>query len=254
MKLYRSLVYRELRLTRKRGLLMLILYLLLALLMLLPIFFGFFSMVVESEDSPKDIIPIFVVTIALTGGILAGTNNGVQKADISSGWKRYSFILPPNAKQQSFSDLLTKLCYIVLFGFLSAAFALTYTAIADYNNLAIMLNVYLGAVCAVMLVDIAYSYIIMFAKSKKDLGVIGVAAFLGAGLVIKVVDLFTLLKDDNAAEQPAEDGAMISEEAINRFEAVLCSGKTTLCLAAAFAVICVLFFFVMWRSHERREP
>ena len=88
MKLYRSLVYRELRLTRKRGLLMLIMFLLLALLMISPIFFGFFSMVVEGEDSPKDIIPIFVVTVALTGGILAGTNNGVQKADISSGWKR----------------------------------------------------------------------------------------------------------------------------------------------------------------------
>lgn len=258
MKLYRSLVYRELRLTRKRGLLMLIMFLLLALLMISPIFFGFFSMVVEGEDSPNDIIPIFVVTVALTGGILAGTNNGVQKADISSGWKRYSFILPPNAKQQAFSDLLTKLCYIVLFGFLSATFALTYTAIADYNNLAIMLNVYLGAVCAVMLVDIAYSYIIMFAKSKKDLGVIGVAAFLGAGLIIKIVDLFSsgtnLLNDNNLAEQPAEGGAMISEEAINRFEAVLCSGKTTLCLAAAFAVICALYFLVMWRSHERREP
>ena len=98
----------------------------------------------------------------------------------------------------------------------------------------------------------------MFAKSKKDLGVIGVAAFLGAGLIIKVVDLFTagkdLLKGDNAAEQPAEGGTLISDEAFNRFVTALGSGKTTLCILVAFAVICVLFFLVMWRSHERREP
>lgn len=169
MKMYSSLVYRELKLTRKRGLLMLILFLLLALLMISPIFFGFFSIPAEGEDSPKDVIPIFVVTVALTGGILAGTNNGVQKADISSGWKRYSFILPPTARQQALSDLLTKLCYVLLFGFLSAAFAFTYTTIADYNNIAVMLNVYFGAVCATMLVDLAYSYIMMYANVKYPL-------------------------------------------------------------------------------------
>ena len=58
----------------------------------------------------------------------------------------------------------------------------------------------------------------------------------------------------NKPEQSADSGALISDEAFSRFEALLLSGKTTLCLAAAFAVICVLFFLVMWRSHERREP
>ena len=40
MKLYTSLIYRELKLTRKRFLLMLILFLLLAALMLTPIIIG----------------------------------------------------------------------------------------------------------------------------------------------------------------------------------------------------------------------
>ena len=114
-----------------------------------------------------------------------------------------------------------------------------------------MLNVYFGAVCATMLVDLAYSYIMMFANDKDQMKLIGILAFVGAGAIFKVFGLFPGF---NKTEQTAEDGAMISEEAINRLEAVLCSGKTTLCLAAAFAVICVLFFLVMWRSHERREP
>ena len=258
MKLYRSLVYRELKLTRKRFLLMLILFLLLALFMLTPVILGGFSEPAEGEDSPVEMILLFVGTVALAGGFMAGTNNGLQKADISTGWKRYSFILPPTAKQQALSDLLVKLCYILLFGLLSAAFAMIYSIMGDYNAFGLMLNIYLGAVCVVMLIDVVYSYIIMFAKTKNDLAVIGVVAFLGAGLIIKVVDLFSagqnLLKDDNATEQPAEGGALISDEAFNRFVTALGSGKTTLCVVTAFAVICVLFFLVMWRSHERREP
>jgi hypothetical protein len=251
MKLYRSLVYRELKLTRKRFLLMLILFLLLALLMLTPIMLDGFSAPAEGEESPVETILLLVGTVTLTGGFLAGTNNGLQKADISAGWKRYSFILPPTARQQALSDLLTKLCYILFFGLLSAAFAWIYSAAADYNSFGIMVNIYLGAVCAVMLIDIAYSYIMMFANDKKQLRIFGVIAFFGAGIILRAVGLFT---DGKPAEQSAEDGVLISEEAFNSFFAALSSGKTTLCAAAAFAVICALYFLVMWRSHERREP
>ncbi len=251
MKLYRSLIYRELKLTRKRCILMLILFLLLSLLMLTPIMFGGFSAPAEGEDAPVEMILLFVGTVALTGGFMAGTNNGLQKADISAGWKRYSFVLPPTAKQQALSDLLTKLCYILFFGLLSAAFAWVYTIAADYNAFGIMLNIYLGAVCAVMLIDAAYSYIIMFAKTKKDLGIIGIIAFFGAGIILKVIGLFINV---DSPGQPAGDGDLISDEAFSRFVTALSSGKTTLCIFAAFAVICAFFFLVMWRSRERREP
>ena len=256
MKLYRSLMFRELMLTRKRFILMLILFLLLALLMMTPLILVFIFKPVEGEESPLEMIPLFVGIVALTGGFMAGTNNGLQKADISSGWKRYSFVLPPTAKQQALSDLLTKLCYILFFGLLSWAFEFVYTAAADYFKFGIMLyiymlNIYLGAVCAVMLVDIAYSYIMMFAKDKTQLKLISVLAFVGVGFVFRIFGLFPGM---NKAGKPAEDDAMISEEAVNKFETILCSGKTTLCILAVLVVLCVLFFLVMWRSRERREP
>ena len=223
MKLYRSLIYRELMLTRKRFILMLILFLLLALLMMTPLILVFIFKPVEGEESPLEMIPLFVGIVALTGGFMAGTN---------------------------------KLCYILFFGLLSLAFEFVYTAAADYSNFGIilyiyMLNIYLGAVCAVMLVDIAYSYIMMFAKDKTQLKLISVLAFVGAGFVFRVFGLFPGM---NKAGKPAEDDAMISEEAVNKFETILCSGKTTLCILAVFVVLCVLFFLAMWRSHERREP
>ena len=257
MKLYRSLIYRELKLTRKRCILMLILFLLLSLLMLLPIMIGGLSGDSEMEEDLLSIVWLASGIVALTGGFLAGTNNGLQKADINSGWKRYSFILPPTAKQQALSDLLTKLCYILFFGLLSVAFLMVCkivsginTAVEGIDPICRMLNIYLGAVCAVMLVDIAYSYIMMFANDKNQLKLISALAFVGAGAVLKVFGLFPRM---NKTEKPAEDGTMISEEAVNKFETFLSSGKTTLCILAVFVVLCVLFFLAMWRSHERRE-
>lgn len=97
-----------------------------------------------------------------------------------------------------------------------------------------MLNIYLGAVCAVMLVDIAYSYIMMFANNKNQLKLIGAIAFVGAGVVLRVFGLFPGM---NKNEKPADGGAMISEEAVNRFETFLCSGKTLLCISAVFVVL-----------------
>ena len=258
MKMYSSLVFRELKLTRRRFLLMLILFILLALLMLTPIMLGGFSKPAEGEDAPVEIILLYVGTFSLTGGFLAGTNNGLQKADISSGWKRYSYVLPPTARQQAVADLLVKLMLILFFGLLSAAFAMIYSITADYNAFGLMLNIYLGAVCAVMLIDVLYSYIIMFAKTKNDLAVVGFIAFIGAGMIIKVVNLFSvrtgLFKEDKAADPPAEGDHLIPDEAFNKFVNALGSGKTTLCIVIAFAVLCALFFLVMWRSRERREP
>ena len=114
-----------------------------------------------------------------------------------------------------------------------------------------MLNIYLGAVCAVMLVDIAYSYIMMFAKDKTQLKLIGTLAFVGAGVVLRVFDLFPGMNND---DKSVKDGAMISQEMVNKFDTILCSEKTLLCISAVFVVLCILFFLAMWRSHERREP
>ena len=64
------------------------------------------------------------------------------------------------------------------------------TAVEGIDPICRMLNIYLGAVCAVMLVDIAYSYIMMFANDKNQLKLISALAFVGAGAVFKVFGFF----------------------------------------------------------------
>ena len=250
MWLYRSLVFRERKLARKRTLLMLILFLLVALLMLMPLLSG--VSMEPGEAAPVEMILLLVGTVSLTGGAMAGGNNGVQKADISAGWKRYSFVLPPTAKQQAFADLLAKLCDVVLFGLLSAAVAMAYSVATGYDASGLMVNIYLGAVCVVMLVDVVYSYILMFAKTKQDLAIVGLIALVGVGLVMLVLDF--LSNTIKLPDQPAQGGALISDAAFERFVTALSAGRTTLCVTAAFVVLCALYFLVMWRSHERREP
>ena len=250
MRLYRSLVFRERKLARKRTLLMLILFLLVALLMLMPLLSG--VSMEPGEAAPVEMILLLVGTVSLTGGAMAGGNNGVQKADISAGWKRYSFVLPPTAKQQAFADLLAKLCDVLLFGLLSAAVAMAYSVTTGYDASGLMVNIYLGAVCVVMLVDVVYSYILMFAKTKQDLAIVGLIALVGVGLVMLVLDF--LSNTIKLPDQPAQGGALISDAAFERFVTALSAGRTTLCVTASFVVICALYFLVMWRSHERREP
>ena len=67
MKLYRSLIFRELKLTSKRFLLMLILFLLLSLLMLTPIILGGFSAPAEGEESSVEMIHFVFYTIGVHG-------------------------------------------------------------------------------------------------------------------------------------------------------------------------------------------
>ena len=262
MKTLKSLTFREWKLTRRRLSVMLILYILIAVLMMIPlIMFGDIMM----TDSPSDSIFMLVLlcgTVALTGGVLAGTNNGLQKTDIHAGWKRYSFVLPATAAQQAMSDLLMKLGRVLLFGLLTVLYTVICAAISgvweltrnggwNLNIVTAILNVYLVTVLLVMLVDVTYSFIVMFAKNAKELGKYSLIAFLGAGLIFRVIGSFT---GENAPAQPAEGGELISDETMRRIMETLNSGETTLFLLAAFAVLCLVFFLAMRRSHERREP
>lgn len=262
MKTLKSLVFREMKLTHKRLSIMLILYILIAVLMMLPLLMAGNMMMTESDSDSVFKLVLLCGAVTLTGGVLAGTNNGLQKADISSGWKRYSFVLPPTASQQAMSDLLVKLCRVMLFGLLTVLYTVICAVISgvwDYglrrgwnqDIITSILNIYFLTVSLVMLVDTAYSYIMMFAKSAKELGRYSLIAFVGAGLIFHVFDIFP---GKNTPEHSAEDGALISDAMMQRIIETVSSDRTMLLLLAAFAVLCAVFFLAMRRSHERREP
>ena len=112
MKMYRSLVYREWRLSRGHYILMTILFLLTETVFILPVLVekqSLLEMTAEELRETKVSIAVIALFLAAIGGFMAGMNNRVHKADIASGWKRYSYVLPPTAKQRAASDLMMKL-------------------------------------------------------------------------------------------------------------------------------------------------
>ena len=157
MALYRSLVYRELKLTRKHYFLYLVLYSLMGLLFMLPLVLSgegsFDKKSGLSYETGKSIIQMFAVLLALLGAVTSGSTNNVQKMDINSGWKRYSYTLPLTAGEKAMSDFLLKILVFLLFGVLSSVFVLGISYGSGYDVMCFMLNMYLIMSAEIWLID-----------------------------------------------------------------------------------------------------
>lgn len=249
MKLYKSLIFREWKLTRRRFLLMLMLFLLLCALMVFPILFYADDVRGNSSDA-LGAYAFFSALLALLGGILAGTNNGLQKADIITGWQRYAIALPPTPSQAALSDLLVKLLQSGIF----ALCVVAYTVVCAWltGSLAALhaVNIYLIFAAAALLCDAVYSAMILCAQDKHQLKAVGAAAFFVAGLIYTVISRFFGSMPDSGES----DGALISDAAMQSLVNALGSGRLLLILLAVFAAVCAVYYFAMRRMHERRDP
>ena len=249
MKLYRSLVYRELRATRKHFRLMFLLFSLTAVLMMTAVFFMFSD--TSEVPTPAESLALCVVMAgipATLAGVMAGTNNGLQKADVSSGWKRYSYALPPTAAQKATSDLLAKLVYIAVFGLGVAVMTFYCAALSGSVSTIHVMNVYLAFTSVAMLCNAVYSSVIMLAKDKNQLKYVGIIGFFSTAVLFRVLGIFGMKPGASS-----EDSEMIPEEIIFRIVDKVGSGKTSLCVLGMFIAVCVIYYVAMRFMHGRRE-
>ena len=239
MKMYSSLIYRQLRLTRKHTILSVILFLLFEALVIMPIVLWNKSPTTDEEQLQFPTYCIFIsLLVAALGSFMAGLNNGIHKSDINTGWKRYSYVLPPSAKQKALSDLLVKLLTVLVFFALAAVYALPVYIFGGEAVFVHILGSYFLIAAVAVLFDTLHTCILMLAKDKKDLKKFGYIAS-AAGLV-----LFGLLPDTG----------FISFEAAEKIASAIGSYKFTLTALLTFAVMCAVYFFVMKKTYERREP
>lgn len=254
MKLYGSLIYREFKLMRTRSLIMLVLFLLTGLLMLTPFLLAGITKPAAGDPGAFDIAWIFSLMLAAVGGIMAGTNNGVQKADIRAGWKSYSAVLPPTPAKRAAADTLMKLLYAVFFGLLTVGFAAIIGYFTGCNVIPHTINVYIAAAAAAMLIDVIYTAVISLAKNDKDLKIYAMAAFFGIFLLFEAVSFVRGMFTGDADKQQTAGGVLLSDEQFNSITDSIGSGTVTLIVIAVFAVVTAAYFIVLWRSFERREP
>lgn len=251
MNIYRSLIYREFRLTRKRYLITLLMVILLGVLLILPCILD------TDEDYDEDIsyenavaeIAIFTMMIAAVGGVAAGTNNGVQKSDISCGWKRYSYALPYTSKQKTTADLIVKSAFILAVGAVCMGVTFFIQSKFGYSVWVPTLMLYLAFIAAAFFLDAAYSYIILLSKDEKELKKNAIIAFFAAGLVIKIITAVFGIESHN---DPASDD-MLDLTVVKRFVDVMGSTKTIVITAVLLIVSIAVYYIITWKSYERRE-
>lgn len=240
MALYRSLVYRELKLTWKHYFLYLVLYSLMGLLFMLPfVMWGGGHFEEESGlsyENGKSIIQMFAVFLALLGAVTSGSTNNVQKMDINSGWKRYSYTLPVTAGEKAMSDFLLKILVFLLFGVLSSVFVLGISYGSGYDVMCFMLNMYLIMSAEIWLIDAIESGSV----------VIGLNSSVVKSVLITII-LLTAIFPVSGKITNVSTGAEYSV-----FD--LAERSSTLIFSIPFFVaVCIGYYLIMRKAYERRE-
>ena len=124
MSLYRSLVYREIKLTKTHSIMLVgISLVLMALMLLLCPFYGS----VENDDDIAA-INVMSLTFAFIVSAMGASSNDIPKKDIAAGWRRYIYVLPVTPAQQAASDILTKLISIGVFFIIKLIFCIKQVA------------------------------------------------------------------------------------------------------------------------------
>ena len=249
MKMLRSLIYREYKLSRGHMLLMLILFLLVAGCMLIPFILGGDDF--EPADLEEEIASIyfFPLLVGIVGGVFAGNNNGVHKADINSGWKRYSVTLPPTSSQLALADTLYKMGFALLLGAVTFAFSGIIYGYTGFSTYVFGMNIFLMCAGFFIISDAVYSYILLLAKDEKDAKKYRMIGFFAVAGVLKVLSMF--------AEKKAKTAMDYSEKSIfmdiAKIAETAASEKVLVVSAALFAVSIVVYFIMIRKSYERRE-
>ena len=241
MKLYKSLIYRELKLTRRHYLLMLILFLLMLLFMLVPVILSGDEGTDAATDSSG--VNLYGLMVAMVGGTAAGLDNELHKSDINVGWRRYRIVLPPTAVQTAAVDLLVKLIYVLVFGVLIGAFCALVNIFSVGVDVLAAINQFLMITTVCFLFSLVFDGILMLAKDGKEVKKYGTIAS------IAIVALYLLLSR-------VFDSFGIGEmtEKAKKFLEITGTAAFTAFALTLLVCVCTAYFIVMWRAYERREP
>ena len=233
MKLYRSLVYRELKLTWKH---------MMILLMLSSILCGIILSIIGFVMQDEEFVEALSGILALVTAVASGGNNGIHKADINAGWKRYSYVLPVTSSQKALTDLMVKLIYIALFGMILVGTVLFTDYISGYNHVIYTVSNYLAFSVIALFLDTVYSGILLLASDRNSSRIIGIIASL------TVIFLFNEFNTQLAGLSNKKYKYSL-EELMHMME----TGKVMMILLMIFAFLCLLYYFVIRRVYERRD-
>lgn len=255
MTKYKSLVFRELKLSRKHYLGMFALSILFLGLMVLCVFVAGGEFVRQGERLDTFSL-IMTYMFAAISTYCAVHDSGVFKADINSGWNTYSYALPVTAFEKAASNYIVKIITII------AGMAVTIlgsAAIFAAGGSTLTMGTIFGFFLFVdvfLAFEIVYQAIILRANDMKSLKKLGSIAGGIAFVVIFVLPEFIPAGDASSALDTfmTDMETMQSPSALNKYlEYITIPDVWGYVGIALMFVLLAVGFVVTWKSYERRE-
>lgn len=253
MKLYRSLIYREWKLTRRHYVIRLIMALLLAVLMFIPLYFGSRG---EADADLDSVLVLFSSILAASTAILASSDNEMYKKDLLSGWKTYSHVLPVTANNKAAVSTFFKIA-----GFLAGALIISvYIIMLDSKMALHMINLYLISFALAFLVSMVSQFIQYMATDKKTLQILRTVGFIAAMAVFILIDSVfsrskagTVLRNSDEILERPEHENIFSNSFYLVMDKLGMIGLTVICIAAIAGLFCA-HYKISEKFFGRREP
>lgn len=258
MKKYQSLIFRELKISKRDHIAHVLLMLGFAAMLLVAVFGAWQQD--AAAMSPEDLSEIhaslgmFSLMFSLLSAILAANDTNIYQSDINSGWKRYSYVLPITAKEKAIAHYAVKTAAILIGGVICAVFSAVIGKPFGFVFIAGALNLYLIVLDGLLIVDLLHSALRAAGWAEKQIklldmgfmtlvfggGVIGILCALGFGGMLEKLE--ALASDDPFAMERFMLRALDTVKGLSVMPALLLIGLLTgCCLAAA-------------KLYERREP
>lgn len=252
MNKYKSLVFRELKLSARhymfRGLMFLAFIAMLILVMLV------IKPQAAREGGAVDGFALMGAYITgIMGAVIIGEDNGVYKSDVNTGWLTFSYALPLNTFEKTMARYISKLIVIAvgaIFTIIGTVLVYTVGGCALNGNILLSLFVFIDAM---LIFNIALDAFIMRATDTKALKKMGAAAGIVIAVLIFLPDILSLGKTGSGDE-------IISEEALQSVAAtndILCKFEMPEILGyisiPLMIVILIVGFIITMKNFERRE-
>lgn len=252
---YKSLVYREWKVSKKYYAPRTV------LLGLFLILLGYVVILIAKDpttDPPEattmGILCLSYLFIACIAA-MAGDDNGVHKADVDTGWLRFSWALPLTAFETAMGKYIFRVIVIAIgttFMFVSVG---TFTALMDFTLMAEVVYAFFWCLDVVLLFNLFSNLFMLRAVDKKTLkklstifSIVGVALLFLPDIWLLLsgkVSVNTFESDMDQAFESADYNRLIDLMTIPDFWGWVGILLLFVILAAGFVVT--------WKSYERRN-
>ena len=254
MKKYSSLIFRELKLSRKYHIGGIAVIIVFELLMLLSMFVSGGQYVRNGESMDVFAICLSYMFAALTAGCIAG-DNGVLKSDMASGWKKYSFALPVTAFEKTAARYIIKLAEIIIGAVLTFIGSVLIYKVGGSDMSPAVMYCYFICLDLFLIIDIVYQAVIFRANdmnSLKKLGTIG--GIIGAVILFALEFIPSGISDSELEAFMTEVETASSSVILNKYINFVTIPDTVGIIGIMLTVVILAAGFVsMLKNNGRRE-